>query len=464
MKRISIFAVALAATAMTFTACEKKNGGNDADFDQLPNGFYVSVAGEDLVAANAMDQGTNEVDQAARTGMYEKYVVLEANKEYEFVNKKGNNADRYGVPQLEYGDSLIVTDSHNVAGYKGSLSANTTVKVKETALYHIVLDFNEDGLLADVGGAQCIIVPVEWGVRGGMNSWGFTAGEKSEADGAITWTWKDQELAAGGEFKFAHSEAWKIVLDIANLVKANTNLGVDCVPGGDNIKVEKAGLYTITLTYKASTESSAIKDSYSMTVTLTQESTLPTTMYIIGNDFGNWDWASDGVVEMIPVHSHAGMFWAIRYLTTESQFKFCATKAWNGDFTKLGTNEGFITPENDQVEANGIYTIVVDLKGDKVTVMPAEVYGMGDCFGGWDEGKNAFTVADKTLTATAAAAGNLRMYAKVPDNAGNWWQSEFNIYDGKIVYRADGGDQDAVPVTAGQTVTLNFNEGTGVIK
>ncbi len=463
MKKFGLFAVALAAAAVSLTSCNEKEK-NQPNLDELPNGFYVSVAGADLVAENAMDQGTNEVDQTARAGMYEKYVILEAGKKYEFVNKKGNNADRYGVPELAYGDSLIVTDNHNVEGYNGSLAANTTVEVKATDLYHIVLDFNEDGALTDVGGAQCIIVPVEWGVRGGMNSWGWTKGEKSEADGAITWTWKDQELAAAGEFKFAHSDAWKINLDIANLVKANTNLGVDCVPGGDNIKVEKAGLYTITLTYKASTESSAIKDSYSMTVELTQESTLPTTMYMIGNDFGNWNWEDAGVVEMIPVHSHAGMFWTIRHMTTATEFKFCATKAWNGDFKQLADNEGFITPNNAQVEADGIYTIIVDLKGDKITVMPAEVYGMGDCFGGWDEGKNPFEVAEKTLVATTAAAGNLRMYAKIPGNDGNWWQSEFNIYDGKIVYRADGGDQEAVAAAAGAKVTLDFNAGTGSIE
>ena len=461
MKKFGFFAVALAAAAISFTSCDSKKQ-NGPDLNALPNGFYVSVAGEDLVVANAMDQGTNEVDQSARAGMYEKYIVLEPGKKYEFVNKKGNNADRYGSA-LEYGDSLIVTDNHEVAGYKGSLAANTTIEVKEAALYHIVLDFNEDGNLSDVGGAQCIIVPVEWGVRGGMNSWGWTAGEKSEKDGAITWTWKDQELAAGGEFKFAHSDCWKINLDIANLVKANTNLGAECVPGASNITVEKAGLYTITLTYKAA-ETSAIADSYTMTVEMTQESTMPTTMYIIGNDFGNWDWASADVVEMTPVHSHAGMFWAIRHMTTTTEFKFCATKAWNGDFCKLGENEGFVTPNNNQVEAEGIYTIIVDLKGNKVTVMPAKVFGMGDCFGGWNEGANAFAVEGTTLVATTAAAGNLRMYAEIPGNTGNWWQSEFNIFDGKIVCRADGGDQDAVAAGAGAKVTLDFNAGTGSIQ
>lgn len=461
MKKFGIFAVALAAAAVSFTSCDKPV--NKPIIGGLANGFYVSEAGAELKAANAMDKGTNEADQSTRAGMYEKYVVLEANKEYEFVNKKGDNADRYGAA-LEYGETLIVTDNTEIPGYKGSLAANTKFTVTETTLYHIVLDFNEDGNLTDVGGAQCIIVPVEWGVRGGMNSWGFTAGEKSEKDGAITWTWKDQELAAGGEFKFAHGNAWKINLDITNLVKANTNLGADCVPGGANITVEKAGLYTITLTYKASETSSETKDSYSMTIELTQESTLPTTMYMIGNDFGNWDWASDGVVELTPVHSHAGMFWTIRYMTTETQFKFCATKAWNGDFKSLGTNEGFITPDNAQVEADGIYTVIIDLKGDKITVMPAEVYGMGDCFGGWDEGANPFTAAEGKLEATTAAEGNLRMYAKIPGNEGNWWQSEFNIYDGKIVFRGEGGDQEAVAAGAGKKVTLDFNAGTGSIQ
>jgi hypothetical protein len=46
----------------------------------------------------------------------------------------------------------------------------------------------------------------------------------------------------------------------------------------------------------------------------------------------------------------------------------------------------------------------------------------------------------------------------------DWWQMEFNIFDGKIVYRGGEGDQAAVAVKAGQTVTLDFNAGTGSIK
>ena len=170
---------------------------------------------------------------------------------------------------------------------------------------------------------------------------------------------------------------------------------------------------------------------------------------------------------MNAVHSHPGAFWAIRYMTTATEFKFCAKKEWNGDFCTLGTNTGFVTPGNNKVEADGFYMIYVDLTNDFIVVEPAKVYGMGDVYGGWDKGveANLFAADGQTLTSTAPAAGNIRMYAAAPAGSdADWWQMEFNVFDGKIVYRADGGDQAAVAVTAGQKVTLNFNAETGSIQ
>lgn len=287
MKKFCIFAAALVA-AFTFTSCEEKPNG--PDLNALPNGFYVSEAGADLIEVNAMDQGINEVDQKARTGMYEKYIVLEKGKKYEFVNKKGANADKYGAA-LEYGETLIVTDNTEVPGYKGSLAENATVEVTETGLYHIVLDFNEDGNLSDVGGAQCIIVPVVWGVRGAMNGWGFTAGEKA-AD-SYKWEW-NCTIETAGAFKFAHSNAWKINLDIANLVKANTNLGADCLPGGADIPLERAE-YKITLEFVG--PAATTQESYKCTVEKTGELPVldPSTFVysFIGTVNGNWDTDTD---------------------------------------------------------------------------------------------------------------------------------------------------------------------------
>ena len=118
------------------------------------------------------------------------------------------------------------------------------------------------------------------------------------------------------------------------------------------------------------------------------------------------------------------------------------------------------------VEADGMYLIYVDLANNFVTVEPAKVYGMGDVFGGWDAAKaeNLFALEGQTLTATAPNAGNIRMYAATSVEGVDWWQMEFNVFDGKIVYRGGEGDQAAVAVTAGQKVTLDFNAGTGSIK
>ena len=105
-----------------------------------------------------------------------------------------------------------------------------------------------------------------------------------------------------------------------------------------------------------------------------------------------------------------------------------------------------------------------------MVVEKAKVYGIGNTFNSWDANKaeNLFqaTAEGTELTIKAPAAGELRMYVAAPEgvNSGDWWTREFNIYEGKIEYRGGGGDLAAVPVTADQTITLNFNAGTGSIK
>lgn len=483
MKRFFYILSAMALMA-GFTACDNKDDNGDLNLDDIVlDGFYVygeATGSDKVLAENAMAAGSNEVEKKVRSGMYEKYIWLEANKDFSLIENKAGEKLYYGanLTEVNYGydendeSCKNYADNPNMLIQQGLLVIGQdapAMQVKETGLYHIVLDNNANGDLKE--GAQIIVQKADWGVRGGMNGWGFTKGEVKNDNGVITYTFKDQKLAANGEFKFASCHGWKINLDADGIVKAEVSLGLDDEGklnnnANNNIKVEKAGLYDIVLTYTC--KAGALADSFTYTATLTQESTTPTTMYIIGNDFGNWDWTAASVVSMNPVHSHEGHFWAIRYMTTTTEFKFCAEKAWNGDFAKLDTNSGFVTPGNSMVEADGLYLIYVDLENSKVVVEPAKVYGIGDAFGGWDTLKeaNLFAVAaDGTASISTPAAGNLRMYAAYSGaEAGNWWQMEFNIYDGKIVYRAGGGDQEAVAVTAGQTVTLDFNNEAGSIQ
>ena len=194
---------------------------------------------------------------------------------------------------------------------------------------------------------------------------------------------------------------------------------------------------------------------------------LPTTMYIVGDAVGGWDWEADYIVDMTPVNGKTGHFWAIRYIESGKGFKFCAQKAWNGDFTGLTENSGYtVDGGNCYVSESGVYMIYVDTENKKLCVEPAKVYGIGDCFGGWTEGIETalFKVDGQTLKGTTAAAGDIRLYAASSIATSDWWTREFVFFDGKIAYRGNGGDQDRVNVAAGKTVTLDFNKGTATIE
>jgi hypothetical protein len=194
----------------------------------------------------------------------------------------------------------------------------------------------------------------------------------------------------------------------------------------------------------------------------------PDNIYMIGNEFGSWDWNSERVVEMIPVNGHSGKFWAVRYFANpENGFKWCNVKDWNGDFFSLGADEGFTTRDgNAFVSTAGFYIVVVDYTVNKITIEPAQVYGIGDCFGGWDDGQYPFNADGSVMKLTTSAAGDLRIYANATAAGvgGDWWRMEFVILNGKIVYRGTGNDQERFPVEAGKTVILDFNAGTGSIE
>ena len=469
------------AMALMFgvTACGPDNGGDDkGPVEIVLDGFYIygdAVGTQEFLAVNQMAAGSNEVEKAVRTGMYEKYIWLEANKDFSLVENSAGNKKFYSanLEEVNYGydendpNCKNFADNPNMKILAGQMTVGeeaAAMQVKESGMYHIVLDNNT---LGDLEYPQIIIQRAKWGVRGGMNGWGFTEAEEAvNADGSVTYTLTEQSLAKNGEYKWASCHGWKINLDVDGLVKAEVSLGLTDGKlhnaAQNNLSVEKAGLYTLTLTWKPA--SGGVADAFTYTAECTQESSLPETMNLIGAEFGNWDW--NNCVEMIPVHSAPGKFWVVRYVADPANgFKFCALKEWNGDFTGLGNDSGYTVADgNCFVAEAGLYTFIVDLNAGAVTIAPAQIYGIGDAFGGWTEGAYAFTAnADGTATIATTAAGNLRMYVET-DGAGNWWHSEFNIYDGKIVYRAGGNDQEAVAVEAGKTVTLNFNAGTGSIQ
>ena len=288
-------------------------------------------------------------------------------------------------------------------------------------------------------------------------------GDSWKVDVAMTenngvWTSPVVEVAGGFKIRYDYSWADENTYGVAEGFTPVASTPFTAVQPGGNISVEP-GKYKVQFT-------PATKE------VLITAVNFPEQLYMIGEEFGGWNWESDGVVEMTPVLHNPewganaeGQFYTVRYISAGKGFKFNSKRDWGGDFYGLTTNDGFEVSDNNCVVAeDGFYLVHIDLKNEKVHVEPARVYGIGDAFGGFDEEKeeNLFQADGKTLKVTLPKAGNLRMYVVSSIATSGWWTREFNIFDGKIVPRLME-ELSPVPVLAGQVVTLNFNEGTGTI-
>jgi len=295
-----------------------------------------------------------------------------------------------------------------------------------------------------------------WGVVGTINGWAAPdLIMYQDEDGK--YVYDELETTGAAEIKIRQNEDWAV------------NRGGDFVDFGEPIAVENNG-GNIKLGRDA--KFSIVYDPEAETITLNGEFTgeapaLPGTMYIIGEAVGGWDWAGDYIVDMVPVNGKAGQFWAIRYLEAGKPFKFCAVKEWSGDFTGLGEDSGYVVADNNcNVEESGVYMIYVDTDNKKLCIEKARVYGIGNCFGGWDaKMENAlFTESEGKLVGKTAAEGEIRIYAESSIATSDWWTREFVFFDGKIAYRGNGDDQERVTVGADKTVTLDFNAGTATVE
>ena len=260
MKRIFYVLGVAALAAMTVVSCNKPAGNNSGWDNVTVDGFYVvgeAIGSTQITDAAVMAGGFNEVTKAARDGMFEKYVVLEGGKEFYLVYNDGGKKTRYSAELKEFStptDKDAYGENPEKV-LKGALQSGETapaMKAAETGLYHIVLDLNKSGDLDNAGGAQILLLnATKFGPRGAMNGWGFTEGtpDKISNDG-MKWEFKDQSMSPNAEFKFATGNYWKVTLDDAGKVKAEVSLAEGMTVNGSNLKVEKGGMYTITLNYK----------------------------------------------------------------------------------------------------------------------------------------------------------------------------------------------------------------------
>ncbi len=481
LKKVLNFSFIAIAALMILASCKKEETTPPV---LIEDGVYVKGAGTALTdydAKGLMTATTNEADNnAARSGLYELYVAVKGGADgFNIVIVTGGEPTVYG-PGADFAaianDDRDVEEPQNVDFWRGGYSASTTpFTVNKDGLYHVVLD-TQLGIVA--------IVEVQWGIIGGATPGGWGGSTALDAGAfdlnKISFE-KSEVIMLAGEYKFRYSDGWKIILDGEN-VRANTNFGgaIDAlVAGGPNINNDVVGIYTINVTWELGVGTTA-------TLTKTGDYTppaFPDAMFIVGSGVAyGWPTVGPGEDTLSAMHKAAGgapsegIFWKICHITAGEGFKlsaenwgdpnlgFADVDLYDANGVTVSDNGG-----NMSIDVSGMYMVVLNLQNDsvKVSIIAPKVYGIGDAFGGWDAAvaTNLFTVDDvaKTITSPALpASGNIRMYADhawIPD----WWNAEFNVYSDVIEYRNDGGDQEAVAGTAGQVITLKFDDSTGAI-
>ncbi|MGQ1784380.1 SusF/SusE family outer membrane protein [Saccharicrinis sp. GN24d3] len=208
----------------------------------------------------------------------------------------------------------------------------------------------------------------------------------------------------------------------------------------------------------------------------------PNTFYLFGDGVGRV--AQNNKLKFIKVNSEPNDSWSIVWMEATGSFKLCSEENYKGVIGKIGdadaaTGEytlGTVDNRGDDIPVPGTagyYTVGINLETNKLLIEPANVYICGPNVDAWpvssviEENQFQLDAVNKTMFLTKSLlGGELRLHVTHPYiSAADWWHAEFIFIDGKIEYRADGGDQDRVNVNAGeQTIELDFINQTGKIE
>lgn len=213
---------------------------------------------------------------------------------------------------------------------------------------------------------------------------------------------------------------------------------------------------------------------------------LPSHVYVVGNFC---DWKFDNCFDMVQVYGTDNTFWRLVYID-DSGIKLNSAQKFNGDekgyagITVSGDCAGDIIDKDGNIASSkpGWYLVIVttsvvnreihyDVQFNKPTIWLIGPAAGSDDFAEEAEGwsftvpttKDGEFVSPAFVGSVPAGTDKgVRMYVKIPGH--DWWHSEFVTLDGKIQYRATGGDQTRATGSVGQQVHLNFSKGTGEIK
>ena len=459
----------------------------NGDNISLPAGFYkvvydtaaqkITVTNDEvysLIGQINGDSWSTDFVMEGADGVYTSEVVYISGQFKIRHNLSWADADTYGVAEgfkPEAGVAFTaVQPGANIELAEGNYSVRFTPATKEVVITSVNyelpdIDLSKYEQIPAMAGADT------WGIIGpAVIDWNTDYDLQKISTDPEIWAAMNVPFSAAS-FKFRGNDTWGDY-DLGGGTFA-VETPITLVKGGGDMTAER-GSYTVFLyptygvTYIAKGSGEA-----------PPEPTAPENMYMIGNQFGGWDWNSDGIVELVPIWGTEGEFWCTRWFNKADGFKFCAKREWNGDFTGAGTVGYTVDGGNCWVPEDGFYTVYVNGNDNTVEISPAEVYGIGAAFAnpaGWDFDAAPKFVADgQKLVLPAIADEEMRLAVKVkptvptagctPANGWyDWWKTEFIFFeDGKIQYRGKGNDQARTKAQAGKNIVLDFNAGTASI-
>ncbi|MDQ1771946.1 hypothetical protein GQR60_05085 [Labilibaculum sp. A4] len=207
----------------------------------------------------------------------------------------------------------------------------------------------------------------------------------------------------------------------------------------------------------------------------------PNTFYLFGDGVGRV--AQNNKLKFIKVNSEPDDTWTIVWMEATGSFKLCSDENYKGVIGKIGDavngeyTLGTVDNRGEDIPVPGTagyYTVGVDMANNKLLIEPASIYICGPTIGDvWpvssvvEANKFKLDAENKKMFLTKnLLAGELRLHVTHPYiSAADWWHAEFIFLNGKIAYRADGGDQDRFSINAGeQTIELDFINQTGKIE
>lgn len=478
--RIIIFILAVFSLSITLVSCLK----GDDPLPEIPEDDGIYIKGKatafDHFDRNGMLQPAKNLSTGITgQGLFEIFLAVRSGPAgFNIIEVINRQQAIYGP--VTGSDVVVEGENGQITGtiQKGVFGRDAGVfTVQEDGIYHIILDkVSETYVISRVSDIS---------VYGSFGGGPWTDTDLYPAGGfdVSNMTYELSGLELGeGEFRFRYGHGDRIEVSGGNTVVSTSfggemsgqipGLELTMVAGGSNYILPGSGVYSITVTW-------TVGEGFAAQLTETGMADYPEKLFMTGDGISTlsgeeaWSWELNDF-ELIPVHSRAHLFWKIVWMTGEGAVRFAPARIWDSDFGKEGEPVngfyGFGDQDVPVPAAEGFYMVVVNLITRQISISQPVVYLIGDAVGSWDalNPEFRFTVDNsygEISLLKRLKEGSVRMYAWHEEWFSNWWNAEFNIYDGEITYRGNGPNLEPTIVIAGFfTIKLKFRTGEAVIE